>query len=89
MGLFDLFKKKEQNQVIDNLETKNILPEIREEDFIDNSEPAESANSTYSVEFGSKLPIDIIYGFLKEDYENKAYHDALTNPDKSYKETNC
>ena len=88
MGLFDLFKKKEQNQVIDNLETKNILPEIREEDFIDNSEPAESANSTYSVEFGSKLPIDIIYGFLKEDYENKAYHDALTNPDKSYKETN-
>jgi hypothetical protein len=30
----------------------------------------------------------VIYGFLKEDYESKAYHDALTNPDKSYKDTN-
>ena len=34
------------------------------------------------------MPIDIIYGFLKENYENKAYHDALTSPDRSYKETN-
>lgn len=87
MGFFDLFKRKEQNQEED-FETRNILPEIKEEDFIDNSEPSEQRNSTYSVEFGSKLPIDIIYGFLKEDYENKAYNDALTNPDKSYKETN-
>lgn len=87
MGFFDLFKKKEQIQV-DNLEIKNTLPEIRETDFIDNSEPSEQRDSTYNVEFGSKLPIDIIYGFLKEDYENKAYKDALTNPDKSYKEIN-
>ena len=34
------------------------------------------------------LPIDIIYAFLKEDYEAKAYRDALTNPDRSYKEKN-
>jgi len=87
MGFFDLFKKKSRIQE-SNLELKETLPEIREEDFIDNSEPSEQQKSTYSVEFGTKLPIDIIYGFLKEDYESKAYHDALTNPDKSYKETN-
>lgn len=87
MGLFDFFKQKEHIQEA-NPEPKNTLPEIKEVDFIDNSEPSENADSTYSVEFGSKLPIDIIYGFLKEDYENKAYHDALTNPDRSYKETN-
>jgi len=87
MGFFDLFKKKEQFQEV-NLETKNALPEIKEEDFIDNSEPSAQENSTYSFEFGTKLPIDIIYGFLKENYENKAYHDALTSPDRSYKETN-
>jgi len=87
MGFFDLFKRRGEYQE-DSLEPQNALPEIREEDFIDNSEPSEQEASTYSVEFGSKLPIDIIYGFLKEDYENKAYNDALTNPDKSYKETN-
>jgi len=86
MGFLDLFKKNEQNQDVD-LETKNALPEIKEEDFIDTSEPLEKT-STYSVEFGTRLPIDIIYGFLKEDYEKKAYNDALTNPDKSYKEKN-
>ncbi len=86
MGFFDIFKKKEQ--VLPEIsEEKNTLPEIREEDFVDNSEPSQQG-SIYSVEFGSKLPIDIIYSFLKEDYESKAYNDALTNPDKSYKDTN-
>jgi hypothetical protein len=87
MGFFDLFKKTEQVQE-SYLEPKSTLPEIKEDDFIDNSEPSGLENSTYSAEYGSKLPIDIIYGFLKENYENKAYHDALTSPDRSYKETN-
>ncbi len=87
MALFNFRKRKEQFQE-NPIETGETLPEIKEKDFIDNSEPTEQRNSTYSVEFGSRLPIDIIYGFLKEDYENKAYYDALTNPDKSYKETN-
>jgi hypothetical protein len=87
MGFFDFFRKNETSQA-DIFENKNELPDIKEEDFIDKSEPLEQGNSTYTVEFGSKLPIDIIYGFLKEDYENKAYKDALTNPDKSYKDTN-
>ncbi|MDR1119623.1 MAG: hypothetical protein LBM08_01740 [Dysgonamonadaceae bacterium] len=87
MGFFNLFKKEER-MVEENVENKETLPEIKEEDFIDNSEPSEQKNSTYSVEFGSKLPIDIIYDFLKADYENKAYRDALTNPDKSHKEIN-
>jgi hypothetical protein len=80
-------KKNEQTEEVQAAQ-RDSLPEIREEDFIDNSEPSKQRNSTYSVEFGTKLPIDIIYGFLKEDYESKAYNDALTNPDKSYKETN-
>lgn len=87
MGLLDLFKKREK--ILDkNPEIKNELPEIKEEDFIDNSEPSFNGSYNNSGEFGSKLPIDIIYGFLKENYEQKAYSDALTNPDKSYKETN-
>ncbi|AHF14192.1 hypothetical protein [Niabella soli] len=89
MGFFDLFKKKEPAPVEIPVEVKSSsLPEIREEDFIDNTNPTEENTTTYSVEFGSKLPIDIIYSFLKEDYEHKAYNDALTNPDKSYKDAN-
>lgn len=34
------------------------------------------------------MPIDLIYGFLKEDYESRGYDDALSNPDISYREMN-
>ncbi|WP_300597787.1 hypothetical protein [Niabella sp.] len=89
MGLFNLFKRRAPAQAeISETSNSTTLPEIREEDFIDHSNPTSENTTTYSVEFGSKLPIDIVYGFLKEDYENKAYNDALTNPDQSYKRAN-
>jgi hypothetical protein len=87
MGFFDLFRKKEPIADV-TIETKDPLPDIKEEDFIDNSNPTDESVSTYYISIGSKLPIDIIYTFLREDYENKAYNDALTNPDKSYKDAN-
>lgn len=88
MGLFNfLFGKK--NNTVEVVETKaEEAVEIPRDKFVDDSEPNSGVNSDYSLEYGSRLPIDIIYSFLKEDYESKAYNDALTNPDKSYKEKN-
>lgn len=88
MGLFDIFKKRPNHveQLDDSHE--RMLPDIDEDDFIDNSDPIEHEKASETVEFGTKLPIDLIYAFLKEDYEQKAYNDALTNPDKTYKEIN-
>lgn len=88
MGLFDFFKKKPIDQTDELAVSTNSLPEIPEDKFIDESDPSESVTNSSFVEYGSKLPIDIIYGFLKEDYENKAYNDAITSPDQSYKEKN-
>lgn len=87
MGFFDFFRTKSTKaEYIANQDES--LPDIEEDDFIDNSDPIDHENSSQSVEFGSKLPIDLIYAYLKEDYELKAYNDALTNPDKYYKEMN-
>ncbi|RYD80509.1 MAG: hypothetical protein EOP55_02045 [Sphingobacteriales bacterium] len=84
MGFLDLFRTNKQPDD-STQEIKASLTEIKEEDFIDNSEP----DSDHSfIEYGSNLPIDIIYNLLKEDYEAKAYKDAITNPDRSYKEKN-
>jgi len=87
MGLFNLFKKSGQTQELYS-KTKNIPIDVKEEIIKDNLASQDPEITTYSVEYGSKLPIDIIYGFLKEDYENKAYRDAITSPDRSYKQTN-
>ncbi|MGL6178702.1 MAG: hypothetical protein ACRC13_05720 [Tannerellaceae bacterium] len=58
---------------------------MNKEDFVDESEPEEiNADSSFNV--GNT--IDVIFAFLKVDYESKGYEDALTNPDISYREMN-
>ena len=54
----------------------------------DETESAGNSNSTVLINYGTGMPIDLIYSFLKEDYETKGYDDALANPDVSYKEMN-
>ena len=87
MGIFDFLFKKKDTDNTDKSSNPEEIPDLPRNLFVDDSDPNYNTSSP-SLEFGTKLPIDIIYGFLKEDYESKAYNDALVNPDKSYKEKN-
>ena len=87
MGFLDFFKKK---QILVSTEDDKImqnLPEIKKEDFVDESNPLDKGN-TIVINYGTGMPIDLIYNDLKEDYEQKGYEDAICNPDMSYKEMN-
>jgi DNA-binding transcriptional ArsR family regulator len=64
---------------------KETLPEIQKEDFIDETDPSEKSRIIV-IEYGTNMPIDLIYSYLKEDNEKKGYDDALCNPDISYKD---
>ena len=79
MGFWNFFKQKEEEEVPQ-------LPEIKKEDFVDESNP--SSDGKITITYGTGMPIDLIYNFLKEDYERKGYEDALSNPDMSYRDTN-
>ncbi len=89
MGLFDFFKHKEPVQ--QDVEVQNFN-EINEK----GDRPAYGATQAFSGNgyqadqtlSGFSLPIDMVYTFLKQDFEQRGYQDALTNPDKSYKDTN-
>jgi len=85
MGFFDMFKKK--HQVPQGPEPTHSLPENKEGNHLDKTQLTGDP-SVYTIEFGTRLPIDVIYSFLKEDYETKAYQDAITSPDKSYRDLN-
>ena len=76
MGMFDFFRKK--NVVELTTEPKEL---------IEGSETNVS-NRFITIAYGTGKPIDVIYNYLKDDYESKGYNDALTNPDSSYKEMN-
>ena len=87
MGFLDFFKKK---QILVSTEDDKImlnLPEFKKEDFVDESNPLDKGN-TIVINYGTGMPIDLIYNDLKEDYEQKGYEDAICNPDMSYKEMN-
>lgn len=81
MGLFSFFKRGSDNQEI---EPQKSLPEIREEDFVDNSDPNEEV---VSIPYGTRMPIDAIYAFISKDYEQEGYNDAMCNADSSYKDS--
>jgi hypothetical protein len=64
---------------------KEMLPEIKKEDSVDETDPPKKS-TIITIEYGTNMPIDLIYAYLKEDNETKGYDDALCNPDISYKE---
>lgn len=84
MRFFKWWNSKEDEQKLN----EPVKPEIQENDFVDNSEPEAELNSkSYSVEYGTGMPIDVIYGFINKDFEQKGYDDAMVNIESSYKES--
>ena len=84
MGLLSfLFGSKKDVPVQEEVSSK-ILPEIKEEDFVDNSDPNEDL---YTVNYGTKMPIDAIYAYINRDYEQSGYDDAMVNADSTYKDS--
>lgn len=86
MSLFNFFRKK-QDVSAENL---IVADEIIENGNLETDETllGENDKSVVVIKYGSGMPIDLIYSFLKKDYETKGYDDALSNPDISYKDMN-
>lgn len=86
MGFFSKLFSNEQKQPVTEEEQKQPLPEIKKEDFIDDSDPNEDQGIVY-IKYGTGMPIDAIYAYVEKDYEQDGYDDAICNPDSSYKES--
>lgn len=88
MGFFSmLFSNKKENKENKEYSSK---PEITEEQFVDYSEPngkTEEPQQNYQVSYGTGFPIDIVYGFINKDFEQKGFDDAMTSSESSYKES--
>ena len=78
MGVFDFFRRK---QAV-------VEPIIEQDVLVNETNEEKPVNNIVTITYGTGKPIDLIYNFLKDDYESKGYDDALTNPDTSYKEMN-
>jgi hypothetical protein len=50
--------------------------------FVDDSDPQKAGYR--SALASAKYPIDVIYDYLREDYEAKGYSDAISHSDRAY-----
>ena len=78
MGVFDFFRRK---PVVEQ-------PTVEQNVLVEDANEEKPVNNIVTITYGTGKAIDLIYNFLKDDYESKGYDDALTNPDSSYKEMN-
>lgn len=65
-------------------DVKNISQEIH----TDENNPVENTGeqlTTVIINYGTGMPIDVIYNFISKDYESIGYEDAMCNDDPSYK----
>ena len=79
MGVLNFFRRKPMLVEEPTMEQNVLVEDTNEE---------KSTNNLITITYGTGKAIDLIYNFLKDDYESKGYDDALTNPDSSYKEMN-
>lgn len=83
--LTSLFGSKQLQTDSQNPDSVKSLPEIRQEDFVDNSDPIPQVDQLNN--YGTRMPIDAIYAFISRDHEEQGYDDAMCNADSSYKES--
>ena len=90
MSIFNLFKK-ESNTV------GTFLPPVFGQQGLPSEPPAENVvddrsketdNKTLTVSYATGWPIDVIYGYLHKNYEEKGFNDAMVKGDLAFRDLN-
>lgn len=90
MSIFNFFRKKNE---CDNAAIK-MLPVLGNEgsaegDGAKNALRDEySKNQSLTVSYATGWPIDVIYGYLHKNYEDKGFNDAMIKSDLSFRDMN-
>lgn len=91
MGIFSLFSKKHENNsaVLTTLPVADQL--TSEEEVVTNPQSANGGTEEkkpLTVSYATGWPIDVIYGYLHKNYEEKGFEDAMLRNDLAFKDMN-
>lgn len=91
MGIFSFFTKKRENNsaVLTTLPTVDQLTSQEEE--VANSQFANGTSEEkkpLTVSYATGWPIDVIYGYLHKNYEEKGFEDAMLRNDLAFRDLN-
>lgn len=82
MKLKELFGKNPVNQEVEN---ECLTNEISVES--DTSMMEKTNSDMITIKYGTEMPIDVIFNFIRRDFESDGYADALVSSDPTYKAT--
>lgn len=91
MALFNFFNKKKENnhaaimELPVNEPLTPALEEVKQDDISSNDK---TADQPLVISYATGWPIDIIYGHLRMNYEEKGYGDAMVKSDLKFRDMN-
>lgn len=91
MALFNFFKKKSESPNLSLILPTEEEPEneVLQETESSNIEEAKApAVNSLKVSYATGWPIDLIYGYLHKNYEEKGYADAMLNSNLTFRDMN-
>lgn len=91
MALFNFFKRKSENPNLSLILPSEEEPEteVSQETESSNIQEANTATSnSLKVSYATGWPIDLIYGYLHKNYEEKGYADAMLNSNLTFRDMN-
>ena len=91
MGIFSIFSKKHENNsaVLTTLPVADQLSS--EEEVVTNPQSANGGTEEkkpLTVSYATGWPIDVIYGYLHKNYEEKGFEDAMLRNDLAFRDMN-
>lgn len=91
MNIFDFMRKSPKDVVSDELNAPFAIEENT--DTVTNEHDAregqaETIVKPLTITYGTGFPIDIVYGYMRKDYSEQGYNDAMTSPDITFKDIN-
>ena len=91
MGIFNIFNKKSDNESTTTVSLPVVEPsETKEEvkSIAPVKEEASNENKPLTVSYATGWPIDVIYGYLHKNYEDKGFSDAMIKSDLAFRDLN-
>lgn len=91
MALFNFFKsKKGSNEVppFQTFEPSLVIDTQTQKSEAETVPPVSSTPAPLTVSYATGWPIDLIYGYLHKNYEEKGYSDAMLNSNLTFRDMN-
>ena len=91
MGIFNIFNKKSDNEAKLSVSLPMIEPAEAKEEIKSVETPVVTPTNKekpMTISYATGWPIDVVYGYLHKDYEDKGFQDAMLKSDLAFKDIN-